>query len=686
MKKHHLIFMLLLMAWHSAKAAQTCYAILQNDTLRIGNSCMERAFCWNKGALKTVSLTDKTAGTVLAARGERPDFAIVQGEVTNGEMTSRWVLSNGVHPDYLEVCVSYAQGSLAVKRLFRVYENTPAIACEIYLKGSMKNVSDGGSISNADRKNIESTGDMATELKTPTLDRLQLTGKHWQAKAIEFVDYTDWNDNLVFERSFIPYRKNSYRGNLLFAQDQITGRGFFFLKEAPSSSTQLHYRGSDFITDFNDFMVVGSGVVSSDISEDSWTRLYGCVLGLFNGGELEALTALRTYQKQLRKEKAATDEMIMLNTWGDRSQDAKINEEFSLAELDRAAKLGITVFQLDDGWQSGKSPNSKFKGGSFKDIWKDNTYWTPNPEKFPHGLQKIVNKGKKLGIRIGLWFNPSTQSDFADWEKDAQVIISLYKKYGIECFKIDGLQIPTKRAEQNLRSLFNKVGEETNHHVIFNLDATAGRRCGYHSMNEYGNIFLENRYTDWGNYYPYRTLRNLWQLSRYVPAEKLQVEFLNKWRNNDKYDANDPFAPSKYSFDYLFAITAAAQPLAWMEAANLPQEAFSTASLIEDYKKIQHELHSGIILPIGEEPSGRSWTGFQSMVQPDKGYFIVYREDNNRQKAYLKTWLSAGTQVSMQKIAGDGKSFTTTVDQDGRIAFTLPDKNQFTIYLYTIKK
>lgn len=146
-------------------------------------------------------------------------------------------------------------------------------------------------------------------------------------------------------------------------------------------------------------------------------------------------------------------------------------------------------------------------------------------------------------------------------------------------------------------------------------------------------------------------------MSRYVPAEKLQVEFLNKWRNKDKYDANDPFAPSKYSFDYLFAITAAAQPLAWMEAANLPQEAFSTASLIEDYKKIQHELHSGIILPIGEEPSGRSWTGFQSMVQPDKGYFIVYREDNNRQKAYLKTWLSAGTQLSMQKIAGDGKSF-----------------------------
>lgn len=75
--------------------------------------------------------------------------------------------------------------------------------------------------------------------------------------------------------------------------------------------------------------------------------------------------------------------------------------------------------------------------------------------------------------------------------KDAQAIIGLYKKYGICCFKIDGLQIPTKTAEQNLRRLFDTVLEQTNYEVIFNLDATAGRRGGYHYMNEYGNIFLE---------------------------------------------------------------------------------------------------------------------------------------------------------------------------------------------------
>lgn len=107
----------------------------------------------------------------------------------------------------------------------------------------------------------------------------------------------------------------------------------------------------------------------------------------------------------------------MMNTWGDRSQDTKVNESFCLQELERAAKLGITHFQIDDGWQVGKSPNSAVAKGSFRNIWDNEDYWTPDPVKYPHGLTPIVEKGKELGIEIGLWFNPSVQNDFADWER-----------------------------------------------------------------------------------------------------------------------------------------------------------------------------------------------------------------------------------------------------------------------------
>ena len=129
-----------------------------------------------------------------------------------------------------------------------------------------------------------------------------------------------------------------------------------------------------------------------------------------------------------------------------------------------------------------------------------------------------------------------------------------------------------------MRNIFETVTSRSNGNIAFNVDATTDLRGGYFYLNEYGNIFLENRYTDWGNYYPHWTLRNLWQLSEFVPPEKLQIEFLNNTRNLHKYDEEDPLRPSAVPFEYVFAVTMAAQPLAWMEASGLPEEAFRNKS------------------------------------------------------------------------------------------------------------
>ena len=303
--------------------------------------------------------------------------------------------------------------------------------------------------------------------------------------------------------------------------------------------------------------------------------------------------------------------------------------------------------------------------------------------KFPQGLDRVVAKARRLNMRIGLWFNPSIQNEFADWKKDAEAVLSLWRRYGITIFKIDGLQIPTKLAEQRLRNFFDEVTRQSGGNVIFNLDATAGRRGGYNMFNEYGNIFLENRYTDWGNYYPYQTLRNLWQLSAYVPAERLQVEFLNKWRNTSKY-VDDPFAPARYSMDYLFAITMMAQPLAWMEASNLPNEAYSMGKTIKQYTRWQLQLHQGIILPIGEVPSGRSWTGFQSITDDHSGFLLVFREDNDRVSTRMALRLAKGTTLRLRPLIGDGKAETLTTDDEGHVSLSLPRPNDFCLYQYKI--
>ena len=633
----------------------------------------------------TCRVTDKLSHKTFTSKSTLPDFVINKSVASEGKLSVETRPSDDLRPECLIGRITFKSGDLEVERQYRIYDDVPAIAIDTRLKGRF--VADSNKEKdNSDRTNIERISDMKQDVATAVLDRVHLNGNHWKGKAVEFKDVTDWNNNLVSESDFICYRKTSHRGNILTITDLTDKGGLIFLKEAPCSNVQLAYGKGDFISDFGHFMVTGLGIGNADISSEKWTTTYSSVLITYGDDELSALKSLKSYQKNCRILNPNRDEMIMMNTWGDRSQDSKVNEKFCLAELGKSAALGVTVFQIDDGWQTGKSANSVYAGGSFKDIYSNPNYWKPDSVKYPNGLRPIVEKGKELGIEIGLWFNPSIQDDFADWEKDAQSIIELWEEYGIKIFKIDGLNITSKKGEENLRKMFDRILENTNRQVMFNLDATASRRMGYHFFNEYGNIFLENRYTDWGNYYPYQTLRNLWHLAKYTPTEKLQIEFLNKWRNTDKY-SNDPFGPENYSFSYVFALTMPGQPLAWMEASNLPDEAYNVKGLIEDYKKIQHEFHKGVILPVGEEPSGTSWTGFQSIIDDKHGFLLVFREANDEQEGELTTWFKDGDIVNLTPIL-DKKGYpeeVRKVGKKGRLNIKLSSQNDFAMYKYSIK-
>lgn len=674
------------------EAASPCFARMDGDTLVIGNDHICRRFLWNGGDLATVSLEDKDNGKTYRTRKPASDFVFTEKgcRASDGSMTSEVVPCDGIRPEHLKVTVSYTYGDSKVRREFRIYEDAAAVAVDNFVYSASRDdsasASSGGRTNVADHKNIESKADMAQGKKRSLrLDGLDFGGDHWHLRAVEFSDVTDWNNNLVKTVDFIPYRKLSYRGNILFARS-IDGEGLYLLKEAPCSGVQIGSDGTDFECEAGRFSVTGIGASARDMASGEWVRLYSTVVGVYGSSELEAYESLRKYQRCVRIHRSDRDEMIMMNTWGDRSQDSKVNEQFCLLELEKAARLGVTHFQIDDGWQEGKSPNSAVAKGSFKNIHDNPFYWVPARDRYPNGLTSVVEKAGSLGIELGLWFNPSIQNDFEDWEKDVAAVVKLYEDYGIKVFKIDGLSIPTKKAEANLRRFFDTVLEKTDNQVLFNLDATAGRRGGYHMFNEYGNIFLENRYTDWKNYYPYWTLRNLWQLCAYVPAERIQVEFLNKWRNADKYKG-DPFAPQRYDFAYIFATTMAGQPLAWMEASNLPEEAYDIAPLVKEYLSAAPAFHEGTVLPVGDEPSGRSWTGFQSVgANGTDGYMLIYREMAPESSETISTWLPEGSSASFTRVLGTGKDFITTVGRRGEVKFSLPEQNSFVMYRYTVKK
>lgn len=665
------------------KVAEDCKIELKQDTLTIENSLIKRSWLWNNGNLITCKLEDKGNGLVWRLRNNQPDLSLPGEEKEGSEASVRIeeVPASLQYTNHLRATVEYKAGNLQVRKILKIYPGCPAIACELYLKGQASQKWIKALDNPADLQNIEKLTHNSQGGNVPVMEQLMLEGKHWQLEAVEFFDVTDRFNTLVRPVHALSYRDCLYRGNLLFAENMEKEAGFFMLKEAPTSNVQLYYPGGDYLVSEGTFRMVGLGVDSADIKTDEWTKAYSYVTGTYRSGEKQKQMALRNYQMRIRPFLEDRDEMVMLNTWGDRGQDTRVNEAFCLKELELAAKLGITHFQIDDGWQAGRSANSAY-GGSFKNIWDNPDYWTPDPIRFPNGLAPIVKRGKELGIEVCLWFNPSIQHDYADWQKDADALIALYEKYGIRTFKIDGTFFDNKLAESRLRSLYNRVMEATGWKAVLNLDATAGRRGGYFFFNEYGNIFLENRYTDWGNYYPYWSLRNLWMLSRYVAPQSLQIEFLNKWRNKEKY-TGDKFAPSTYSFDYLFAITMAAQPLAWFEAANLPDEAFPTGEVIKKYKTVQHDFHTGYVFPVGDEPSGKSWCGFQS-VKDKKGYFLLFREFNKEESFDMDTFFEPGEQVEFTPVLGAGKAFRSMVDKDGRIRFSLSEPNSYVLYSYRV--
>jgi len=521
--------------------------------------------------------------------------------------------------------------------------------------------------------------------RAPQLDRLPLPGRHCRLTAVELIDVTDYNDNLVRSWEVLPYRQPmALCASLLVCRETLGHTGLFVVKEAPLSGAQLAYPGADFSAGVDGLRVWGLGLEPQDLDRDAWQDCYGDTVGLVSGGELELLTGLKRHLSTKRRMLPGRDHMVLLNTWGDRGQDKKMGEGFALAELESGARLGVTHFQLDDGWQKGRSSNSATSGGTLNRIWDMPGYWELHPERFPRGLEPVSARARELGIELCIWFNPNADDGYAHWRDDASVLVGLHRAYGIRTFKIDGVLIPSRAAERNFIALLDTVVRETGGEAVFNLDVTAGRRLGYLYANRYGNLFLENRYTDWSNYYPHWTLRNLWQLSRWLQTQSFQIEFLNRWRNRDRYAPDDPLAPGEIPFDYCFAVTMAAQPLAWFEASGLPEEAFELRETVARYRELQADLHAGVILPIGEEPSGASWTGFQSM-RPDRGYLLIYRELTDRKSAKLRLWGLEGKQISFSALAGHGESFAASVSRSGEITVRLRDRLSWALYSYRVQ-
>lgn len=663
------------------------YVRLSGTTLTVGNSLFERS--WNlSGKLpSTGQLTNKKTGKQwlspgLAGQFEvKPDglYAFFRQGITAGGMRIAGAEACtdddlGIGKKHLKLTVHLTFGTGRIDWIHLIYPELPVH------RNCLRVMEFHGPL----------TEPWNPEWPENYIDHLPLAPIHMRWKSVAFTDKSDDNDNPVIETRGIMTRRETrlFRGNLLLAEEIPTGEGLWMVKEGPSVTGSF--------TGEADIMLKGMqlyakdwGFGPEDVSDDLTT--YGSAVVLYDGGEEGALRALHEYSRAVHAYIPERDALIMSNTWGDGNADGRIGEAFLMKELYAAEQMGITCFQIDDGWENGRTINS-VEAAADGFTWcsgyyrADPDFWSVDKKRLPNGLTPITDYASAHGIRIGLWFSADAEDDYGCWERDADTLLKLHRDLGVTAFKMDGINFGSKRAEENFTRLMRKVIKESGGKVIFNLDTTAGTRSGYFGRVQYGNLFLENRFTNpfgiWPNYWPHHTLRNLWLLSRYIPSERFQIEFLNVDRNTEHYD--DPLSPANWGQEAAFAVSMFASPLAWMEMSSLASSSRENLSkVIKTYRPLQSEILSGQILPIGNEPDGFSFTGLQSVLPDGEGYLLLFRECAEEDECSFRLWGGLeGKILLLEPVLGSCCQREAETDADGRAEFRLADKLEYALYRY----
>lgn len=84
---------------------------------------------------------------------------------------------------------------------------------------------------------------------------------------------------------------------------------------------------------------------------------------------------------------------VLYNSW--EATTFNVTQAGQMALAEKAAKIGVERFVVDDGWFGARDDDKAGLGD-----------WTVNPRKFPNGLKPLIDKVHSLGMDFGLWVEP----------------------------------------------------------------------------------------------------------------------------------------------------------------------------------------------------------------------------------------------------------------------------------------
>jgi alpha-galactosidase len=167
--------------------------------------------------------------------------------------------------------------------------------------------------------------------------------------------------------------------------------------------------------------------------------------GFTEGGMGQASRLLHRFERQsiLPGGENAVLRPVLYNSW--EATEFNVDEAGQLALAERASKLGVERFVIDDGW-FGQRKNDHAGLGD----------WYVNTQKFPHGLKPVIDRVHALGMDFGIWVEPEMVNPDSD----------LYRRHPEWAMNFPG----RPRTEARNQLLLNLARDDVRDYVLQWLD------------------------------------------------------------------------------------------------------------------------------------------------------------------------------------------------------------------------
>ncbi len=333
----------------------------------------------------------------------------------------------------------------------------------------------------------------------------------------------------------------------------------------------------------------------------------------------------------------ATDRPVTLNVWEAVYFDHDLERLTDLAQ--RAARLGVERYVLDDGWFGARRNDFAGLGD-----------WVVSADVWPDGLHPLINEVKRLGMQFGLWFEPemvNMDSDLArahpEWvlqlpdrmpvearhqqvlnlgipeayDHVLQQMTALFEEYAIDYVKwdhnrdlIDAGTMPEGRAgvAAQTRAFYRLLDELRSRfpHIEFESCSSGGGRIDLGVLERAERVWVSD------NIDPQDRQRMLWWTGQLLPLELMgshvasgRSHVTGRWHDLNFRAATAVFGHFGIEWDLARATDEELEQLGWW---------------IEWYKQHRTTLHTGRVVRVEMPDAG---VYFKGVVSADQAIFSL---------------------------------------------------------------